>query len=80
METNARVVEIAKEGVRVSRDDSTELFKADTVVPVISLVPNNELAQQLQGKVTAVYSIGDCVDPQKIGEAIRAGFRAGSEV
>jgi len=80
METNARVVEIAKEGVRVSRDDSTELFEAETVVPVISLVPNNDLAKQLQGKVPSVYSIGDCVDPQKIGEAIRAGFRAGSEV
>lgn len=82
METLAKVTEITDKGVKVSREGSSEFFKADTVftVPGKAVEANAKLAQQLEGKVPVFYSIGDCADPGRIREAMASGFSIGSKI
>ena len=77
IETEAKVTRIASNGVEFDRAGSTGFAEADSVVLATGLKANNELAQQLEGMGLAVYSIGDCVNPQKIAEAVKAGYRLG---
>jgi hypothetical protein len=37
--------------------------------------PNNELVAGLGGKPPEVYSIGDCVEAKRIGEAVKDAYR-----
>lgn len=77
MDTNARVEEITNKGVRVSRDGVSDFLGGDTVVLAVGFTANNELAQKLEGRVAALYSVGDCVQARMIREAIEKGFRVG---
>jgi len=82
METKVDVVEITDEGVRGLRRNGgeSEFFEGDSVVLAVGLASSNELAQKLEGKVPAIYSIGDCAEVRKIAEAIEDGFRVAREI
>ena len=82
METKVDVVEITASGVKGTRKNGgeSEFFEGDSVVLAVGLSPNRELAEKLQGKVAALYSIGDCVEAQKIAQAIEGGFRVAKEI
>ena len=80
METRAKVEEITDKGVVVSRNGFAEFFAADSVVLAVGLVPQNELARRLEGRVTECYSIGDCTEAQRIVQAIEGGFRIAREI
>jgi 2,4-dienoyl-CoA reductase-like NADH-dependent reductase (Old Yellow Enzyme family)/thioredoxin reductase len=54
-----------------------KIIEADTVVLAAGAVPNTELRDALKGKVAQVLSVGDCVEPRSIMEAVEEGFRAG---
>jgi NADPH-dependent glutamate synthase beta subunit-like oxidoreductase len=41
---------------------------------------NNGLSETLTGKVPELYSIGDCVSPRKIWNAIHEGFRIANDI
>lgn len=74
METDINVEEITDEGVKGVRDDKLESFAGDTVVLALGMRANKELAEELRGKVTELYLIGDCAQPRRITEAIGEGF------
>jgi NADPH-dependent 2,4-dienoyl-CoA reductase/sulfur reductase-like enzyme len=80
MVTKARAEEITQTGVRATQNNAARFFEGDTVVLAVGFTPNTELAQKLVGKVPALYSIGDCVEPRKIVDAIGDGARVGREV
>lgn len=82
METEVNVVQITASGVKGIRRNGgeSEFFEGDSVVLAVGLSPNRELAQELEGKVTDLYSIGDCVEAQKIVHAIEGGFRVAREI
>jgi NADPH-dependent 2,4-dienoyl-CoA reductase/sulfur reductase-like enzyme len=80
MVTKARAEEITDRGVRATQNNAVRLFEADTVVLAVGFTPNTGLAQKLAGKVSALCSIGDCVEPRKIVDAIGDGARVGREV
>ena len=85
IETLAKVQEITKEGVKVSREEEgkEEFFAADTVLLALGLKENTALAKELEGKVPAVYLIGDAVEGsgiKRIREAIATGFEIGSSI
>jgi NADPH-dependent 2,4-dienoyl-CoA reductase/sulfur reductase-like enzyme len=80
METNAIVEEITDRGVRAKRDGASEFFPGDTMVLAVGFTPNKELGERLRGKVPTLYSIGDCIEPRRIREAIEEGFRLGREI
>ena len=73
---NATFKEVKEEGLAVlDREGKTRLIKGDTVVFAIGMTPNNELSRKLQGKVPELYSIGDCVQPRQIIDAIHEATR-----
>ena len=80
METNVMVEEITDGGVKAKRDGIPKFFPGDTVVLAVGFKPNKELGEKLGGKVPAPYSIGDCVEPRRIREAIEEGFRLAREI
>jgi 2-enoate reductase len=56
------------------------VVEADTVVLAAGAVPDTELLAALQGKVAQVVSVGDCVEPRSIREAVEEGYRAGLDI
>jgi len=80
MKANTKVVKITEEGVEATRDGATEFFEGDTVVLATGMKANNKLAKKLEHKVATLYSIGDCVEPHRITEAIENGFRIATQI
>ena len=67
-------MEIVDTGVRVSRDGATELLEGDTVVLTTGMTSQDSLSRGLEGRIEGLYSIGDCVKPRNVGEAIEEAF------
>jgi len=80
METNVMVEEITDGGVKAKRDGILKFFPGDTVVLAVGFKPSKGLGEKLSGKVPAPYSIGDCVEPRRIREAIEEGFVLAREI
>lgn len=80
METNTTVEEIIDKGVKVSQQGVSNLIKGDTVVLAVGFKANKQLIEELKGKVSEFYSVGDCVKPRLIKEAIEEGFCIGRKI
>jgi len=76
METNMKVEEITESGVNVARDEITQFIQADSVVIATGMRSNDDLAKQLEGKISSLYLAGDCVEPRQVKQAIKEGFDA----
>jgi NADPH-dependent 2,4-dienoyl-CoA reductase/sulfur reductase-like enzyme len=74
LQVNTQATGISAAGVDASCDGVPMLFEADTVIIAAGMQPDNGLAADLAGKLPAVYSIGDCAGPKRIGEAIKAAY------
>jgi NADPH-dependent 2,4-dienoyl-CoA reductase/sulfur reductase-like enzyme len=99
METNVTVLEIKRKSVQaaiVTKDgvNKSMEIEADSVIVTVDLKANEELAQQLKGRVPFVYLVGDATErrpisppnmwgplqPRRIGEAIKAGYQSAIEL
>ncbi|MBN1856037.1 MAG: FAD-dependent oxidoreductase [Dehalococcoidia bacterium] len=58
-------------------DGATRILEADTFVLASGAVADMSLYEGLRGKVPELHSIGDCVAPQAIAEAVRDGYAVG---
>jgi len=76
IQTTVTVEEITGDGV-VTRDTSGQkhVITADTVVIATGFKSENTLEKRLCGKVSEIYTIGSCIKPGKIWEAIHDGAR-----
>jgi len=52
----------------------------DTVMLATRRKANNELYEQLKGRVAELYAVGDCVAPRRIGMAIYEGQKIGRQL
>jgi len=77
MYVNAQPEEITRDGVRVNIAGTRELIKVDSVVLAVGRESDRTLAEQLQGKVPELYTLGDCVAPGIIRSAIHEGHHIG---
>lgn len=69
--TESNVLELAGDGVHIKTADGTEqTIPADTVVIAVGSVSENELYQQLEGKIPELYLIGDAASPRKLEQAV----------
>lgn len=74
--TGKTLVEIAGQSALISGSgDRTEKLKADMIVLAMGLEPRLELKSALEGKISCLYAIGDCVEPRRIQQAIWEAFR-----
>ncbi len=80
MEVSTKAEAITPGGVQANAGGKKVQFDADSVVLAVGSRPNRELAEQLEGKVTELHVIGDCVEPRRIQDAIHEGYRVGLNV
>jgi 2-enoate reductase len=72
------IQEFISEGIIVSdKHGNRQIIKADSIVLALGAKPENKLVEQLKGKVSELYALGDCISPRKVGEAMHEGFVAG---
>ena len=77
---NAKAVRITDEGVVYEQEGKEVVAPADTVIIAAGVEPRNGLAEQLQGQVPEVHSLGDCVDPRHAMDAIHEAARIAMEI
>ncbi|MGB8706350.1 MAG: FAD-dependent oxidoreductase [Dehalococcoidia bacterium] len=79
--TGVEYQEITDVGVVIrTSTGQKKVIEADTVVLAAGSTPNTKLAAALKGKVGQVLSVGDCVEPRSIMEAVDEGYKAGLKV
>jgi len=64
----------------IAKDGAEKTIEADTIVLATGAKPDNSLLEELKGKVPSIYTIGDCVKPRKIRDAIDEGFMTALEI
>ena len=72
--TSTKLLEVTGQGVLVNAEGSKRELKADSVVLALGFKPESTLRDELEGKVPELFSVGDCVKPRKIINAIWEGF------
>ncbi|MFH1953796.1 MAG: FAD-dependent oxidoreductase [Pseudomonadota bacterium] len=73
--TSVQISEFTDAGiVIVDKSGNKTMHKADTVVLALGLSRSTGLAEELEGRVEEIYTIGDAKQPRKIREAISEGF------
>ena len=80
LQPETKAVEITGEGVKAVTNGETRIFKGDTVIIAAGMKPCSGLASQPAGKVAELYTVGDCVEPKRIGEAIKAAYRTALKI
>ena len=66
--------------VVTTKEGKRKTIEADTIVLAAGSVPDEKLYQEVKGKVSETYLVGDCVEPRKIREAIAEGYQAGLKI
>ncbi|MFC1591656.1 FAD-dependent oxidoreductase [Thermodesulfobacteriota bacterium] len=76
---NTVPVRVVKDGVVVEKDGVESQLEVDSVVYSGKLVSKNELSESMQGTEN-VFSIGDCIEPGRIMDAVWGGFNTVREI
>jgi pyruvate/2-oxoglutarate dehydrogenase complex dihydrolipoamide dehydrogenase (E3) component len=81
MMTEVKYEEITDKGLTITtKDGKGQALEADSIIPVMPLTPNTELAKSFEGRVPEVYLVGDCKEPRLILDAIGEGFRVARDI
>ncbi len=81
MITSANCEEITEDSLLVTvGEGERQRILADSVILAVGYKPNDALLRAIESKFNNVYCIGDAVSPQRIREAISAGYRTGLSV
>ena len=76
-----KLVEIVSKGLVIrTKEGETRLLEADNVICALPFSPSPSLANELEGKVPQVYTIGDCEEPGLIPDATAAGWKLGNTI
>lgn len=79
--TEHEVKEIQPKGIMlVDREGNERFLEADAVVLSRGVTPSRQLADQLQGKVSELYLIGDSYEPRNIAQAMLEGAVTGQRI
>lgn len=78
--TETTVTEIFDNSVGIRNKDGEQKIDCDTVIVSIGERPNNDLAKELEGKVPAVFNIGDSNVPESFSESVAAGYYTAAEL
>ncbi len=80
LEKRTIVEEVTGTGVRVNRQGTDEFIEADAVVLAAGLRVDPKTVEVFQGKAPEVYTVGDCVRPRMIREAVEEGLIVGLKI
>jgi 2,4-dienoyl-CoA reductase (NADPH2) len=76
----AVATKITPQGVEVTVADSDRRIVADTVVLATGVSPQKSVYDDLLGRVSELYLIGDASEPRKAFDAIHEGFNVGMTI
>lgn len=77
---NTNVLEVTKDSLIVDRAEKTVAIGMDTFVVSLGTQPDKTLFEELQGKVSELYAVGDCVEPREAFEAISEGYNVALKI
>ncbi|NPU84469.1 MAG: FAD-dependent oxidoreductase [Syntrophaceae bacterium] len=80
LETQTTVEEITGQGVKVNRKGTPEFIEGDAVVLAAGLRLDPAVVEAFRGKAPEVYTVGDCVRPRMIREAVEEGLTVGLKI
>ena len=72
--TNCLPVQIEAKGILMKHNDKEILVKGESVISAANMCPCNELQRTLNGRVSYLHAVGDCVEPRRIINAIWEAF------
>ncbi len=78
--TGVRLREVTGKGAVVQGAGGEQVLEADSVVLASGMRSNKELETGLAGQLPELHTVGDCVEPRKIIDAVWQGFHAGRNV
>jgi len=79
--TGQKCIEITSSGIKVADKEGREqIIESETVVLAVGMRSNAETVELLLGCVPDFYPVGDCVKPQRIMEAMQAGYFAALDI
>jgi len=80
--TNTDILEITAKSVSINIRESNEkkVLPSETVVLAFGLKPERSLLKSLDSDNFEIHTIGDCVQPRKVMDAIWEGFRAARRI
>ena len=74
--TETNILKITDEGIAIAdKHGKRSTLETDTVVLAVGLKPDGKLSEALADKVPELHTIGDCVEPRKVMNAIWEAFR-----
>jgi 2,4-dienoyl-CoA reductase (NADPH2) len=76
----ALVTSITSQGVEITVGDSERHIAADTVVLATGVSPQESVYDDLVGRVSELYLIGDAREPRRAFDAIQEGFEVGTTI
>ena len=72
--SSAEILGVEDDGVKfVTEAGYEKTVKVDSVVEFYNMVPNTELAEELEAAGFEVHTVGDCVEPHNIQRAVLSG-------
>jgi pyruvate/2-oxoglutarate dehydrogenase complex dihydrolipoamide dehydrogenase (E3) component len=81
MHIEAKILSCEKQGVRVMLRGGKEAFiEGDNLILALGYRPMNQLENQLKGKLSRIHTIGDCVKPRKILEAVSEAYVIATQI
>lgn len=81
MIAGVRYKEITDSGIIIeTQEGESQTLEADTIIPAVSLQPDNKLLKSLEGKVPELYAIGDCDQAGVIIDATDAAYRLANTI
>jgi 2,4-dienoyl-CoA reductase (NADPH2) len=79
--SGVKLEEITPDGLSIiEKDGNKQFLQADKIIPAMPLAPNLELMNKLKGKVSVIYTVGDCTNPGIIPDATAAGWEVGNKI
>jgi len=81
MLTRAKIVSCENRGVRVILPGDKESFiPGEKLILSLGYRPENQLESLLRGKIPRIFSIGDCLSPRKIIDAVSEAYTAAAQI
>jgi len=81
MHTEAKILSCEEQGVRVMLQGIKEAFiPGENLIMALGYRPLNQLENQLKGMLPGIHTIGDCVKPRKIIDAVSEAYVIATQV
>jgi len=80
LKLSTKVEQVRDGRVWVESEEGKGCLEAETIVLALGAHPNREILRALEGKVSQLLIVGDCLEPRRAREAIHEGFAAAMKI